>query len=117
MPTDFRDGHTFPRSGREQFEGFMWLARVFDKARASANGTIHDYIYPCPIDKGMFEHWGITPSEFDRAVAEHRDDRAILAWAQSVIPPDAAQAANRWLIAEKTENLDRQDGEERGSPV
>src|ERR1700733_10936674 len=46
MATDFRSGTAFPRRGREEYGGFYWLVRVFDKARASRNGTIHDYTYP-----------------------------------------------------------------------
>ncbi|MGR4065954.1 MAG: DUF5069 domain-containing protein [Vulcanimicrobiaceae bacterium] len=112
MPTDFRDGKTFPRPGRLRMGQFMWLARVFDKARASADGTIHDYIYPCPMDRGMFDRWGITSRDFDRAIATHRDDDAILAWAQSTVSDDGIQRANAWLVKEKVENLDRQDREE-----
>ena len=65
MATDFRDGKTFPRRGRDAIDGVMWLKRVSDKARAAAAGTIFDYIYPCPMDKGVMERWGITPSEFE----------------------------------------------------
>lgn len=112
MPTDFRDGSTFPRRGRVPLGRFLWLARVFDKARASAAGTIHDYIYPCPMDLGMMERWGITPADFERAVQKNRDDEAILRWAQSTINDAAIDTANSWLVVEKFENLDRQDLEE-----
>lgn len=112
MPTDFRDGKTFPRRGRESMGPFLWLARVYDKARAAAAGTIHDYIYPCPMDRGVFERWGITSGDFDRAVTELTDDAAMLAWAQARVPAGAAENANQWLLTEKQENLDRQDLEE-----
>jgi len=112
LPTDFRDGKTFPRRGRLPLGQFLWLARVFDKAHASAAGTIHDYIYPCPMDVGMMERWGITPADFDRAIQEDRDDNAILRWAQSTIKKAAIDPANSWLVVEKFENLERQDREE-----
>ncbi len=112
MPTDFRDGNTFPRRGRVPLGRFLWLARAFDKARASADETIHDYIYPCPMDEGMMERWGITPTDFNQAIREHRDDSAILEWAQSTINDAAIDPANSWLVVEKFENLDRQDREE-----
>ena len=54
MPTDFRNGE-FPRRGRDALDGFLWLARVFDKARAARDGTIFDYIYPCPMDRAVFD--------------------------------------------------------------
>lgn len=112
MATDFRDGKTFPRRGRTSLGSALWLARVFDKARASAAGTIHDYIYPCPMDKGVFERWGVSPNEFDEAIRAHTSDDAILTWLQSRAPQSSIDAANRWLLTEKTGNLDRQDAEE-----
>ncbi len=112
MATDFRDGKTFPRRGRDTLGGAMWLRRVFDKARANANGTIHDYIYPCPMDKGVLERWGVTPGEFDAAIKTQTTDEQILEWLNARATPQQIDAANAWLVNEKTENLDRQDSEE-----
>jgi hypothetical protein len=91
---------------------FLWLARVYDKARASAAGTIGEYVYPCPIDRGMFERWGITAEEFDRTAREHENVESLSEWAVSRIPDTAIDAANSWLVVERFENLDRQDREE-----
>lgn len=113
MATDFRDGKTFPRRGREPLGGnVLWLARVFDKARAAANDTIHDYIYPCPMDKGVLERWGVTPEEFDAAIRTHSTDDAILGWLRERVTDRQIETANQWLVSEKIENLDRQDSEE-----
>jgi len=112
MATDFRSGKDFPRRGRESFGGYLWILRAFDKARAAADGTIYDYIYPCPMDKGVFERWGITSAEFDAAVSEHRTDEAILAWLEARVDAEHRDAANIWLLTEKHTNLDRQDAEE-----
>jgi catechol 2,3-dioxygenase-like lactoylglutathione lyase family enzyme len=101
-----------PRRGRTPMGRYLWLARVFDKARASAGRTIGEYIYPCPIDQGVMQRWGITPSDFDAAVAGNNDDASILRWAQLTISDEAADAANSWVCVEKVENLDRQDLEE-----
>ncbi|MEO6991638.1 MAG: DUF5069 domain-containing protein [Candidatus Baltobacteraceae bacterium] len=112
MATDFRSGRDFPRPGREPLAGYLWLARVFDKGRAAAAGTIHDYIYPCPMDRGVFERWGIAPRDFDRAIREHPTDEAILGWVRERVDDAARERANRWLLDEKVANLDRQDREE-----
>lgn len=112
MPTDFRDKQTFPRRGRLPLGGFLWLLRAFDKARAHANNTIDDYIYPCPIDQGMMERWGVTPAEFDILARSCADDASLLRWAQANISEEARERANSWLVVEKFENLDRQDREE-----
>ncbi len=112
MATDFTDGKTFPRRGREPLGETLWLGRVFDKARAAANGTIHDYIYPCPMDVGVMQRWGITPDDFDAALATHRTDEAISQWLAARTTPERIRAANEWLLIEKSSNLDRQDEEE-----
>jgi len=102
----------FPRPGRQEADGFMWLWRVFDKARAAADGTIHDYIYPCPMDRGVFERWGITPAQFEEALRTRRSDAEILAWLKEHVGVKQRDAANAWLSKEKSENLNRQDAEE-----
>ena len=112
MATDFRSGHDFPRRGREEFGGYYWLLRVFDKGRAAHAGTIHDYIYPCPLDKGVFERWGITPADFDAALETAHTDEEILAWVKSRVPEARRVETNRWVIEEKTKSLDKQDLEE-----
>ncbi|HME81110.1 MAG TPA: DUF5069 domain-containing protein [Candidatus Eremiobacteraceae bacterium] len=111
MPTDFRDGTTFPRRGREALGGFLWLARVFDKARAKASKTQDGYIYPCPMDRAMMQRWGISPGGFTSAVSEHPSDDQILAWLSERVTPDRMQAANAWLLEQRS-SLDRQDAEE-----
>lgn len=112
MPTDFRDGKTFPRRGREAAGEALWLLRVFDKARASTAGTIHDYIYPCPMDMGVLQRWGVTPEEFGVAVIAHPDDAEIVRWFDERVPAERVRAANAWLLSEKVANMDRQDAEE-----
>ena len=92
----------------------LWLARVYDKARAAAAGTIFDYIYPCPMDQGVMERWGVTPDEFNDAIKTHTTDESILAWLTGRTSPDRIRTANDWLVKDKIENLDRQDSEEAG---
>jgi hypothetical protein len=111
MATDFRNG-LFPRRGRDDYHGWLWLLRVFDKGRASHHGTIHDYIYPCGMDKGVFQRWGITPEAFDAALATATTDEAILAWVREHVSEAGRDAANRWLLDEKVDNLNKQDMEE-----
>jgi hypothetical protein len=116
MATDFRHGE-FPRRGRDAVDGYLWLARVFDKARAAAGGTIFDYIYPCPMDRAVFDRWGITARMFDAALDTCQTDDEILAWIKARVPEARRDDANRWLLGEKTLNLDRQDAEEGAVPA
>lgn len=112
MATDFRDGKTFPRPGRLALGDALWLARISDKARAKAAGTIHDYIYPCPMDLGVLERWGIPVADFEEALRAHATDDALSAWLQQRVSRERIEAANAWLLDEKRANLDRQDAEE-----
>jgi hypothetical protein len=116
MATDFRHGE-FPRRGRDALDGYLWLARVFDKARAAAAGTIFDYIYPCPMDRAVFDRWGITARMFDAALDTCQTDEEILAWIKARVPEARRDDANRWLLDEKAGNLDRQDAEEGAVPA
>ena len=116
MATDFRNG-AFPRRGREGLDGYLWLARVFDKARAARNGTIFDYIYPCPMDRGVFDRWGFTSRMFDAALETCQTDDEILGWIKARVPDARRDEANRWLLGEKTVALDRQDAEEGFVPA
>lgn len=90
----------------------MWLLRVADKGRAAAAGTIHDYIYPCPMDQGVLERWGVTPDEFDAALRTQATDDALYQWLLGKTTLDRIATANEWLETEKVENLNRQDAEE-----
>jgi len=117
MATDFRSGRDFPRRAREEIDGFLWLARVFDKARAAQNDAIHDYIYPCPIDRGVFDRWGITSRMFDAALDSCSTDLGILAWIRARVTDERRNEANRWLLQEKAANLDRLDAEEGFVPA
>jgi hypothetical protein len=112
MATDFRSGIAFPRPGREPIAEYLWLARVFDKARAARNGTIFDYIYPCPMDRSVFDRWGITSKAFDAALDSCETDDEIVAWLNARVPADRRRQANTWLLEEKHASLDRQDAEE-----
>ena len=117
MPTDFRNGRDFPRRARQEIDGFLWLARVFDKARASQADTIHDYVYPCPMDRGVFDRWGITSRMFDAALDSCDTDDGILAWVRARVTADRRDDANRWLLQEKSAHLDRLDAEEGFVPA
>jgi hypothetical protein len=112
MPTDFRDGKNFPRRGREAIGDALWLLRMADKGRAAAAGTIYDYIYPCPMDRGVLDRWGVTPEAFDAALERHSSDDALYGWLTERVPIERIRSANEWLLREKIENLDRQDAEE-----
>ena len=86
-----------------------------DKARAAKAGTIHDYVYPCPMDRGVLQRWGVSVGEFEDALAHNQSDDAMYGWLTSRASSTQIESANRWLVDEKRENLDRQDREEEAT--
>jgi hypothetical protein len=112
MATDFRSGKDCPRRGRDRIGDFCWLARVFDKGRAKRDDTIFDYIYPCPLDKGVMERWGITPEQFDEALKTIDTDDGILAWVKERVSDAQRETANTWVLVDKEASLNKQDAEE-----
>ena len=85
----------FPRSPKEQLGGYLHLARMLDKARAKASGTIGEYIYPCPLDESLLEFLGIQSDAFYR-VAQERDDTQMLAWVKGNAMPLSPKEIEVW---------------------
>lgn len=74
------DGEWKPRPRGWMVGDIEWLARMADKARAGAHGTIGDYIYPCPADKRCLGALEIDPDTFQAlAVAAHTDEELVTA--------------------------------------
>jgi len=67
-----------PRDGKIALGGIPWLARMIDKARAKADGTIGDYVYPCPKDRELLQKLGLTADEFMEIVLTSQDDQEIV---------------------------------------
>jgi hypothetical protein len=68
----------FPRAGELLLGGYPWLARAIDKARAYNEGSLGDYIYPCPIDKELLAELNLTGFEFAEIVEQCETDEEVL---------------------------------------
>lgn len=68
------DGEWKPRPRHVVVGGIEWVARMSDKARAKAKGTIGDYIYPCPADRRLLEALELDADTFQRIAVEASDD-------------------------------------------
>lgn len=104
----------FPRSGSEILGGYPWIARMIDKARAYVDGTLGDYIYPCPIDKELLAELNVTGQEFADIVEDSPTDDQILQ--QLRIPmennnPEVAKWTKEFL-ENRHDSLKRQAEEE-----
>jgi hypothetical protein len=70
-----------PRSPFDELEGFAWLPRMIDKARAYFAGTHGAYTpYPCPGDKAFLGHFGLDAAALGEVIEGGADDAAIAAW-------------------------------------
>ena len=67
-----------PRGRDLVIGGFPWLARITDKARAKLDGTIGDYIYPCPADQKFLEEHNLAADEFTQMVKENPTDEDMI---------------------------------------
>jgi len=92
-PNDQRDGGWVaeanewkPRPRTRLIGGIEWLARMSDKARAHAKGTIGEYIYPCPADKKLLEALQVDPDTFQQAAVKATSDDALVETLRSTSP-------------------------------
>ena len=113
MPTDFRDGKTFPRRGRDTIGDAMWLARISDKARAAAAGTIYDYVYPCPMDQGVLARWKVPQHEFEERSAQ-ASERRRAARVASRARPARRYSRRQPMVARRETRESRSPGRRRG---
>lgn len=67
-----------PRSPFETIEGFAWLPRMIDKARATFAGTRGEYTaYPCPGDKKFLKYFGIDAKALGEVIKGGASDAEI----------------------------------------
>lgn len=96
----------FPRSPQERLGGYAHLARMADKARAKAAGTLGEYIYPCPLDKALLDFLGIDPEAFLKTAAA-RDDAGVIDWVgrnAKVHTPEQIDAWSRAFLSRTPDN-------------
>jgi len=91
---DLRTG--FPRSMKITLEGYVHLARMIDKCRATLAGTEGEYIYPCPMDERLMEFAGITAEQFTAAVKTHPTDEGVAAWFRKAATPHRPVELEDW---------------------
>lgn len=69
---------TAPRRMDATLNGYVWLPRMIDKARAARAGTLGGYLYPCPIDRTCLAGLGLDAETFADIASDLTDDDAIL---------------------------------------
>ncbi|MBI1824216.1 MAG: DUF5069 domain-containing protein [Nitrospirae bacterium] len=100
---------TFPASPREVFGGYVHLARMRDKARAKAAGTLGEYHYPCPLDKALLEFLNLTPEAFI-AEAQKETNEELLRWVKEKAArksPDELKKWNALFLSKKPDSPEK----------
>ena len=90
-----------PRSPRVRLGGYVMLARVIDKARASLFGKAGDYKYGNPMDQHFLAFTGIAQDALLAEVKNGVGDWALLVWVNENATPKRAphevRAWSAWL--------------------
>ena len=81
----------FPRSPKDKMAGYVHLARMTDKCRATLAGTQGEYKYPCPMDQRLLDFSGIAAEQFTEA-ARGMADTALAEWfKKTAVQHDSAE--------------------------
>lgn len=86
---------SYPRSPRQELGGFVHLARMIDKAKASRAGKLGEYIYPCPLDRALLDFLEVTPEDFAET-AEGKRDEEIVQWLGKKMRPHSPDEIKKW---------------------
>src|SRR4051794_31617880 len=81
-----------PRAPGVDVDGYVWLPRMLDKARATLAGSAGDYLFGCAVDHTCMARLGIPPELVLELAARHADDRAVLEALRSHGIPPAEEA-------------------------
>jgi quercetin dioxygenase-like cupin family protein len=90
-----------PRGFEAELEGYAWLPRMLDKARATLAGTVGSYQFGCPVDHTCMARLGIAPELVLDLAARHADDHAVLDALRAHGIPLAAEA---WFDGQAVED-------------
>lgn len=69
-----------PRGPRVRLGGYVILARMLDKGRATINGKNGEYHYACPLDQRLLDFTGIDPEALKKQLETGKGDWEILEW-------------------------------------
>ena len=84
-----------------ELEGYAWLPRMLDKARATLAGTAGGYVFGCPVDHTCLARLGISPALLLDLASRHADDAVVLDALRSHGIPTAAKA---WFDGQAVED-------------
>jgi quercetin dioxygenase-like cupin family protein len=77
-----------PRGLNAELDGYAWIPRMLDKARATLAGTNGSYLFGCPVDHTCMARLGVSPELVLDLARRYPDDAEWLsAMREHGIPP------------------------------
>ncbi len=92
----------FPRSPAQELGGYVLLARIIDKCRATIAGTNGEYKYNCSIDKQFFDFTGINAEELQSFIAGGATDEEIAGWVNQHAEAHSETEVLTWCYEQRT---------------
>lgn len=85
-----------PRSPRSRLGGYVIMARMIDKGRATINGTNGEYHFDCPVDNMLFGFKGVEGQEVRQVLASGASDEDVLTWVNQHGTPRTDAEIKAW---------------------
>lgn len=79
-----------------ELDGYAWLPRMIDKARAAQAGTLGDMVHPCPVDKRCLAGLELSFEEFTGVIRATSTDAEVLTGLRDL---GAAPPERQWFDA------------------
>jgi hypothetical protein len=86
------------RSPRVRIGGYVLMARMIDKGRATINGTNGEYHFDCPVDNMLFSFKGVKGDDVRQVLASGASDEEILAWFNQHGTPKTDAEIKAWSV-------------------
>jgi len=89
--------------------GLVHLPRMIDKARASKQNTLGEYIFPCPLDQIILDFLEIDADEWVRRV-DSQNEEQLTQWVENKCrsrPAGEIESVNRQILKRQPDSEDR----------
>jgi hypothetical protein len=94
-----------PRSPRVRIGGYVLMARMIDKGRATINGTNGEFHFNCPVDNMLFSFKEVKGDDVRQVLASGASDEEILAWFNSHGAPKTDAEIKAWSAGTEASSL------------
>lgn len=85
-----------PSSPRVRVGGYVILARMADKGRATIAGTAGEYHFDCPVDNYLFSFKGVKSEEVKKLLMEGAGNAEIASWLDGHGIPKSEAEKTAW---------------------